>query len=154
MEEVKQQRAYVERLDGEYAWVNMLRHEACSKCGGCAAALSSKEFKVRALNRLGAKPGDYVELSLVGDTFMKATMIMYGVPLLALVLGLIVPYFLGVKEGLCFLIGLAATAVSYLGIRAYSNKLPKVNAYTPVIEKYYYTEGELNGAFPVPGRTE
>lgn len=75
-------------LDGEVK-VRLNRQEACAKCGACSAGLESKDMFIEALNLAHAKLDDWVEIRLEEENFIKAVAIMYGIPLVGLLLGLI-----------------------------------------------------------------
>lgn len=59
--------------------------ESCSSCkGGCAP---TNTF-VDAVNTIGAKVGEYVEVEMSTKTFLNAVAITYGLPLIMLVIGI------------------------------------------------------------------
>ena len=85
--------AHVLRSEGEFAWVETRRR---SSCGGCAAkqncgtgALSQvvgakvQQMKVR--NPIAAQPGDEVVLGIEEGVFLKGSLAVYLVPLLAMI---------------------------------------------------------------------
>lgn len=142
MDKNQDKKAVVTEIMGNKAKVTILRHEACSRCGGCLSAYSKKEMQTVAYNKIGAKVGDYVELTLKEDSFIKATLIVYGLPLVALILGLALGFLLKTNELISFGIGLLLMAVTFWGIRAYNKKLSEDNMYVPVISSYYYGDEE------------
>jgi sigma-E factor negative regulatory protein RseC len=75
---------------GPQALVRTIRSEACSSCqaqGACIALGGSKEMEVPALNYIRAKQGDRVEVALPESSFLKASVVTYLIPLLALLGG-------------------------------------------------------------------
>lgn len=107
------------------AVARMTRKEACAKCRACIAGLSEKEMIVEAENNCDAKVGDWVEIELESNGFLTAVLIVYGIPLIALVAGICLGYFIispalnlgSAGEVLSFGIGLLFTAAAYLWIR-------------------------------------
>lgn len=83
--------------------VRLNRKEACAKCGACSAGLENKDMFIQASNIAHAKLDDWVEIRLDEENFIKAVAIMYGIPLIGLLVGLIG----GVLFGQMFVPGLA-----------------------------------------------
>ena len=75
--------------------IKMTRTEACAKCSACfvGAGMSSKDIIVEADNECDANIGDWVEMELRENGFFMATLIMYGLPFLGLMAGIILGYF-------------------------------------------------------------
>jgi sigma-E factor negative regulatory protein RseC len=82
----------VVRLEGGRACVETNPRQFCASCavrGSCAA---SKDGPVRELwmdNTLGARAGDMVEFSIVPGAVIGASLAVYAVPLVFLVLGIV-----------------------------------------------------------------
>lgn len=83
--------------------VRLNRKEACAKCGACSAGLESKDMFIEASNLAHAKLDDWVEIRLEEENFIKAVAIMYGIPLIGLLIGI----FGGVMLGNMFMPALA-----------------------------------------------
>ncbi|MDF2613022.1 MAG: Positive regulator of sigma(E) RseC/MucC [Clostridia bacterium] len=77
----------VQKLEGEYAIVEIKRQDMCGDCHACDTVHEAKECKLKCINTAGSKVGDTVEISLDNESFLKATYIMYGAPLLGLLGG-------------------------------------------------------------------
>lgn len=66
------------------------RHSACGGCQtthGCATCLSSSKIKARVNNPVGARPGDVVEIYMTSQAVWLGALILYGFPLMGLILG-------------------------------------------------------------------
>lgn len=66
------------------------RVEACAKCRACTAGFSKDEMKIIATNLCGADINDYVNIELESKNFLIAIGVMYGFPLITLVIGFFV----------------------------------------------------------------
>ena len=81
--------------DQEYAQLEVVRKNPCSLCGktrGCGVSMWGKLFKhgqkpLRLKNSIQAKVGDDVVIAIEEQAFLKSTLYLYGVPLLAMLLG-------------------------------------------------------------------
>lgn len=105
--------------------VAMTRKEACAKCRACIAGLSEKEMRIEAENDCFAKVGDWVEVQISPEGFITALFIVYGLPLVAFLAGVLPSYFIlkpilglgNAGDVLSFIIGLALTGIVFLWIR-------------------------------------
>jgi len=137
-------------VEGRQAVVMIQRSPACEKCGACKFGYRSNEMLVTIPNHLGAKPGDQVELSLDSSQFIKASAVMYLIPLFALVLGVVTGYMtgdiLGIERQLCGAItGIVFTALSFALIRAMEPRLKRSNQFTPQMVSILNINKEENG---------
>ena len=69
------------------------RNAACGECGACQVGRHNLKLVITADNNIGAKKDDNVILELNTENFLLASVIFYGVPLLALILGIAIPYY-------------------------------------------------------------
>ncbi|MEG0250026.1 MAG: SoxR reducing system RseC family protein [Peptostreptococcus sp.] len=139
------QRGYVvDVVDDRTAKFKMQRQSACAKCGKCFGSKSSEsqDIIVEVDNELGAKVGDYVEVSMEHVNVMKAIGIAYGIPLIGLLIGTIGSYYIlqNVVSGsrLEFYsigIGLLFTAFAYLGIKLKDASIRNSRKYMPTITR-------------------
>ena len=115
---MNQQGFIVEIVDDKTAKMRMQRHSACASCGKCAKLTSeSQDLIVEVDNQIGAKVGDHVEVSMDSVKVMKATMLAYMLPLVFLIAGTAICFFVlnninfnGPIELLSGLCGLLQTA--------------------------------------------
>lgn len=120
----------VESIKENNVFVKVIREEACAHCKVCTTGINEgKECVIEAVNQCDANVGDIVEIDVQVNYFLRATAIMYGIPLIALLLGigisLAILNSLGLpnSEVISALIGLTFTAIVYIGI----NKREKNN---------------------------
>ena len=69
------------------AQVAIRRTSVCDGCRGCSVGKEGKPLRVWAKNPINAKVGQVVEIELRAKTFLSATLIAYGLPLLAFLIG-------------------------------------------------------------------
>ena len=138
---MNQQGFIVEIVDDKTAKMRMQRHSACASCGKCAKLTSeSQDLVVEVDNQIGAKVGDYVEVSMESVKVMKATMLAYILPLVFLIAGTAICFFVlnkiefkGPIELLSGLSGLLFTFLSYLYLRKNDKKYRESRDYIPVV---------------------
>ncbi len=83
----------VVEIKNNLAVVRLTRTEACAKCRACIAGMSEKDMFIEAENECKAAVDDWVELILKDNGFYSAVLIMYGIPCIALIVGLLLGYF-------------------------------------------------------------
>lgn len=116
---MKQCGQVIQVMDGT-AKVKMQRHASCSGCNACKMGSSEKPIELEALNQLDAQKGDWVEVEMENEYVLTAAFLMYVVPLLFLIAGVLMGHFvlglLGVgvyKELLTAVIAFSATGLAY-----------------------------------------
>ncbi|WP_434632145.1 SoxR reducing system RseC family protein [Thermoanaerobacterium thermosaccharolyticum] len=125
--------------DGK-AKVELLRNDMCGKCHACDMGSNNRMMvEVDAIDEL--KVGDNVLLEIRETSMLKATMIMYGIPLLFFFVGVFAGYAVAHIFGIDnfsqmieAISGLLFTAISFIGIKYYSKKVIN-KEYKPVIKK-------------------
>ena len=121
----------VEIVDERTAMMRMQRNSACASCGKCIGSSSSEsqEIIVEVDNSIGAKLGDNVEVSMDQIDVMKALGILYGIPLLGLLLGSVGSYYIFA------LVGFAFTGLAYLLIKSREGKFRASRKYMPTVTR-------------------
>ena len=87
------EKAIVTGLEGDLAMIQMLRHSACNHCelnSGCGTGAigrmlghRSKPLTIR--NKFNLNPGDRVLLGMPDRAFLRASLLIYGLPLAGLI---------------------------------------------------------------------
>lgn len=122
--------------EGNRLVVRMQRTEACAKCRACTAGLESKDMIIKALNMCQGNIGDKVEIVLDNSNFMKATLIMYGIPFVAFMLGVFGGYYGALEYGfnspelVGIALGIILVVITYLIIRTQEYRF-KEGGYIP-----------------------
>jgi sigma-E factor negative regulatory protein RseC len=127
---------------GGSAKVAILKKSACEACaaaGTCHPEDGDQSY-MEAANPLGAIKGQKVKVVLAPQLYLKASIILYGIPMAVLVAGAIIAKnlalrFLGEANSdlWAFIVGMTCMVVSFFFIRAYNNKVEKTQEYKPVI---------------------
>ncbi len=107
--------------------------DACSFLGGGGA-----NMEVRARNTAGARVGDTVKISLQGSSFLKATFLIYMVPILALLGGALCGYvlarFFSVNENFfAGVLGVFGVLGSFFWLKKKGKELSERQEFTPEI---------------------
>lgn len=123
-------------VEGSMATVKIRRGISCDSCTACGMAKDQSEISFRIANDLNAQIGDWVELELESKSLIKASLIVYLLPLIALILGVVGGYaiagqFSGNPDLYGAIGGILFTALSFLGIRAMDPILRKNGDYSP-----------------------
>ncbi len=101
------------------ARVMMVAGEACSSCAANSLCKpdDAERRTLEAADPVGVVPGDRVMISVAGGAVLKASFLVYGLPLLMLLVGVaggmwLLPAALSGREPLSFAIGLVLVALS------------------------------------------
>lgn len=140
---MNQQGFIIDIVDNRTAKMIMQRHSACASCGKCSKLSSEcQDLVVEVDNSIGAKKGDHVEVSMESVRVLKATLLAYLVPLMFLLVGTILTYYIldlikfsGPTEVISGVVGLICTFISYLLLRKNDDKFKQSRQYIPKVTK-------------------
>lgn len=123
---------------GSVAVVSFMRTEACAKCKKCMAGFQESEMILEVPNEKGAKQGNTVYIEIPDNGFFTASLIMYVIPLVLMLLGFFGGIYLSPVLGasqdlLAFGLGIAMLALSFFIIRANEKRFKTLKMFTPVI---------------------
>ncbi|SCY16656.1 SoxR reducing system RseC family protein [Alkaliphilus peptidifermentans] len=129
-------------LKNEYAVVEIGRANSCGeKCSSCKSGCTPTGIKVTARNEVKADVGQIVILEMEKKRVLKAAFLIYILPLIGLIIGIIVGMWAGVKfefepyeELVGIVFGLFLLTMVYLGISRF-DKIAKQDASYDVIIK-------------------
>jgi len=114
----------VSKVEGKKATVVFARKGMCKDCGACLKA-GPDEMMVEVENTLDAKVGDVVAIEMRQGVFLEATLVMYGLPLLALVAGLLVCRLIGANDLVTVIGGLGCAVIAFAAIRIFEPKFSR-----------------------------
>lgn len=130
----------VVKVKGNITEVEVKRSPACESCGVCRL-LSDDKVMTEAINRIGAEVGDEVLLEMASQSVLKASLIIFGIPLIFLGVG----YLIGVSLNRLLNLGFPQTfgmvfaflfvGLSYLVIREIDKRVSVTGKYQPVIKE-------------------
>jgi sigma-E factor negative regulatory protein RseC len=113
--------------------VSLSKSDNCDTCSAkiiCKPGDSEKKV-LKVLDPFGVLPGDIVKISIQGADVLKASFILYGLPLVILIAGIFsgLSLFSGneQQELFSFLFSLGLVAVYYLFVKSLQNKRGKEN---------------------------
>jgi sigma-E factor negative regulatory protein RseC len=145
--EIVEEIGVIERVDGYIARVTVLRKTACEGCTVSACDSSGQSMIIEALNPVQAQVGQKVKISMKSSTYLKGTLIVYGIPAIALVIGAVVgreftgAHFAGHDpDSIAAISGFTAFIISLLSLKIWSSRTERKNAGKPVIEEILESE--------------
>lgn len=127
-------------ISGKIAKVEMERTSACGKCRACSRGEEgSNKMYIDAHNGVGAKEGDTVAVNLETKKVLSAAMIIYFIPLVVLILGVVagtsIARQMGIEnyEVVGAIVGAILVAISYVVIKMLEPKFRSDVHYNPII---------------------
>lgn len=103
--------------NGNKAFVSLVRTSACGgNCKACGGGCETVAHTIEVMNSIDAKAGEMVEVVMDDSLGLKASAILYAIPFLGFVIGILLGYVLKLSELKSFFLGVLGIAVSYLCI--------------------------------------
>lgn len=137
----------VQKIEGVIAQVVVERKSICDKCTEGKCTLVEGGAIIEAVNEARAQVGQRVKVVFKPYSYLKGSIIIYGIPALALIIGAIFG-----KEVLSKIIsdfdpdllsaicGFGLFVVAFVVVRFITSKMEKRIEYKPVIEEIIYSE--------------
>jgi len=133
----------VTKTEDTTAKVVVQKRGACDGCNAKGTCATTPEgMEISALNPVKARVGQTVKVSLRPETYLKGTMLVYGLPLVLFIAGAMAgknigeKYMAGVNSDVVAAIaGFSALVASLLLVRIWSKKLESKTEYQPVIDE-------------------
>lgn len=141
MVRIREEEGEVIAVEGNQAKVRVRRSPTCDSCSSNATCglLGEGEVVLTALNTVGASKGQRVRVSLKVEGEVKASFILYLVPLAGLVAGALIGYHspvLGDKDISGAVFSLLFVVLTFIGIKYYAHlKYSGDQSYNPTITK-------------------
>lgn len=130
----------VVEVTGDIAKVSIVAKSACDNCSASSVCHPGEKEFMEAANPLGAKKGQKVKVVVAPQAYLKASLILYGIPMTVFVAAAIFGKNLGLRYGTepnsdlwAFIAGTTSLLISFLFIKRYNNKVEKTQEYRPVI---------------------
>ena len=115
-------------VDGEKASVVFKRSKACGDCHACVS-FGTDQAETEIENTLGAKVGDRVAIELHQGSVFKASLMLYGMPLVLLLAGVLLGSQISNLAGA--LIGIGAAALSFVILHLLEPKFKRAGEFAP-----------------------
>lgn len=138
MEEV----GVIKSIEGVIAKVSVPRKSACEGCRVETCKPGEQTMEIEALNPLKAEVGQKVKVVMKPYSYMKGSIIVYGIPAIALIAGAVLGkevfshYFREIDPDIISaIVGFGAFIISFIVIKLWSKRLEKKVELKPVIEE-------------------
>ncbi len=118
------QTGIVFELNDDKAKIIVTRLAACgSSCESCSAHCGeNKQEYINVKNEIGLKIGDRVEITTDSKAVLKYIALVYGLPLIFLISGVVIGMLLNLKEMYSLLVGFVFMIVSFIIVKTVDNK--------------------------------
>ena len=132
----------VKSVQGVMAKVAVPKKSVCEGCTAGTCKPEEQSMEIDALNKAGAKTGQKVRVVIKSFTYLKGSILVYGIPAVALIAGAVLgkeilsKQFKGIDpEMLSAIFGFGFLALAFLGIKIWSKKVERKIETKPVIEE-------------------
>ena len=132
----------VKSVEGMTAVVAVAKKNACEGCTMGICKPEDKSMEIEALNQAGAKAGQRVKVAIKSYTYMKGTMVVYGLPAIMLVAGAVFGkevmsrvFPASDPDILSAIFGFAAFILSFVIVKFWSGRASRKTESRPVIEE-------------------
>ena len=137
------EKGIVTKIDSTTAWVKTTKTNACKACaarGSCNVMGGGKEMEVEAINYAKAKVGETVVISFETSPLLKATFMLYVLPVLFLMAGAFIgskmaPFFNFDASLLSVITGFLFFGIIVMFVKSKGNKMGKKDEYRPKVIK-------------------
>lgn len=133
----------VVEIDSEGVWIEVSKQSACASCSaraGCGQRLLAERSADKRVvicvenpSQLGVAVDDQVVVGIAEGAFMKASLALYLIPLMALILSAGVADWLQAAEGIVAAAGLAGLLGGLFAVRFISRNWHRAREYHPVL---------------------
>ncbi len=132
----------VKSVQGALAKVSVPRKSVCEGCTAGTCKPEEQSMEIEAVNRARAKVGQKVRVVIKTYTYLKGSILVYGIPAIALIAGAVLGkeiFSQQFKETdpdiISAIFGFSAFLLAFLGIKIWSIKAGKKTESNPVIEE-------------------
>jgi len=132
----------VTSTEGRTAHVDVPKKSTCEGCTAGTCTTGEQSMEIVAFNKAGAEVGQKVRVLIHSYAYMKGTMIVYGIPALALFIGVVfgkeimARFFGGADpDNISAIFGFGFLALSIIGVKIWTNRKASKTELTPVIEE-------------------
>jgi len=130
----------VAEVEGTVAKVAILKKSACEQCAASGVCHPGDQEYLEASNPLGAVKGQKVKVVVAPQIYLKASIILYGIPMVSLIAGAIIAKNIALRfvgdarsDLWAFIGGAVCMCIAFVFIRSYNKRVEKTQKYKPVI---------------------
>jgi sigma-E factor negative regulatory protein RseC len=132
----------VQSIDGVIAKVLVKRKSICDKCTEGKCLLTEGGAVIEAFNQVKAKEGERVKVVFRPYSYLKGSVIIYGIPAIALIIGAILgkeflsEFIKTIDPDLLSAIGgFGLFLIAFIVVRAITSRMEKKVEYKPIVEE-------------------
>ena len=132
----------IKDIKGLLAKVSVPRKSACEGCTAGICKPEEQSMEIEALNTVNARVGQRVRITVKPYTYLKGSIIVYGVPAIALIIGAILgkeffsSYFKKLDPDIISaVVGFGAFIIAFICIKLWSRTVEKKVESKPIIEE-------------------
>jgi positive regulator of sigma E activity len=122
----------VTAITDDIAQVVFERKSSCDKCKVCSMDKGGN-VSLKLKNDIGAKVGDVVEVGISDKRLTQSNLIIFGIPLLMLLIGMVIASALKLSELYSILIGFGSLVFGFVIIFIIDKVAAKNNSFSPKI---------------------
>ena len=146
-----EENAKVLKVEGDVVWVQAIQQSACGSCQaqkGCGHSLLAKTGQRQidlpvARNGLDVSVDDQVVIGVPEQAILKSSMLMYGVPLGAMLVMATLASLMGLSEGMVILASFISLACGFFWVARYAKGM-NIQAWHPkLISKAQASQSEI-----------
>lgn len=123
----------------DIAEINFKRKSSCDKCKVCSLEDGST-VSIKLKNDIGVNIGDMVEVGISDKRLTQSNLIVFGIPLLILLIGMIVANVLKLKELYSILIGVGSLVLGFVIVFVIDKIIAKNKSFSPKILRILESE--------------
>lgn len=139
------EKGVIERITGKKAMVRIQKSSACSACESkdSCDVTSGKGMTIEVVNELMASEGDVVEISISSRSFLKLTVLVYFLPVAALIICAYFGEVLGARVGFnttlaSILTGGVGVGVTFFILRRFDQDQRKKRSLSPKMTRILF----------------
>lgn len=123
------------------AVIEILRGSACAKCHAECACSGEEPQRMQVVARdpLGVQPDQYVQVAIEHTSVLRASFVVYMIPLFALIAGVLAGEYAGrvtgIQDVLEIVCGFGALGLSLIVVRVYNNIFQQDVRNQPIVTK-------------------
>jgi sigma-E factor negative regulatory protein RseC len=129
-------------IDGMSARVSIPKKSTCEGCTAGICTAGEQSMEISAINKAGAQVGQKVKVLVHSSAYLKGSLIIYGIPALALVLGAVFGkevtagfFRTADPDVLSAIFGFGFLVLSFVLVKIWSNRRTESAGASPVIEE-------------------